>query len=198
MRKIFVMLLILSLSFGSVANASPVWLSDEAISILSSVPGFTFDYDEMDDHLGVYVSGKPADYQSGDAYLNPLLEGYGSDALFFQIVCASDSKFSETMTGAIFLVDGTRYVFEVPADVLGSGFAYFPVGKTAADMIRSIIASTNPVKVRYEYRSGNVDFEMSAVQIEELGKLFTAFDAVGGTEIPIFEMMELAQPVIVR
>lgn len=199
MKKIVTIMLMGMFMLGSVAQASaPSWLSDEAIDILSNVSGFTFDYDEMDDRLGVYVSGKAADYQSGDAYLNSMLEGYGSDALLFEIVCASDSKFTETMTGAIFLVDGTRYIFEIPTDLMGSGFAYLAVGETAADMIRAIVASTNPVKVRYEYSSGNVDFEMSSFQIEVLGNLFTAFEAVGGTKLALFNVIETAQPVIVR
>lgn len=199
MKKFFVFALMGMIMVSSMAYAAePSWLSSDAIDALSNVPGFTFDYDEMDDRLGVYVSGKAAEYQSGDAYLNPLLEAYGSDAMFFEIVCTGEDKYDQAMTGAIFLIDGTRYIFEVSADLQNKGFTYLPVGKTAAEMIHAITASTNPIKVRYEYPSGKVDFEMTAFQIKQLGNLFAAFEAAGGTSIPIFDMIDLAQPVTIR
>lgn len=198
MKKLFAMLLILSLFIGSVAYASPAWLSDEKIEILSNLQGFTFDYDEMDDRLGVYVSGKAADYQSGDGFFNLMLEGYGSEILLLEIVCASDSKFQETMTGIIVLVDGVRYIFEIPADMQSNEFTYIPVGEAAASMIRAISASTNPVKVRLEFRSGNVDFEMTTLQIESMNTLFTAYEAVGGMDQEVISIMDAMQPVIIR
>lgn len=199
MKRLFVFVLVAVLALGSVAYAAePPWLSKEAIEILRSVPGYTFDYDEMDDRLGVYVSGKANEYLSGDGYLNPLLEGYGRDMLLLEIVCGSDSKFYETMTGVIVLVDGVRYIFEIPAEMQTNEFTYIPVGETAAAMIRAITSSANPVKVRYEYNSGNVDFEMTASQIRELGKLFAAYEAIGGMDQEFIKILETVQPVIVR
>ena len=198
MKKLFATLLILSLIFASVAYASPAWLGEEQIDILSNLPGFTFEYDEMDYKLGVYVSGKSTDYQSGDGFLNLLLEGYGSDMLLLEMVCASDSKFQETMTGIIVLVDCVRYVFDIPVDQQTNEFTYIPVGETAASMIRTIIASSSPVKVRYEYRSGNVDFEMTSLQIKAVGELFAAYEAIGGMDQAFIAMVETIQPVTIR
>lgn len=198
MKKTFAILLTLSLAFGTIAYASPAWLSDETIEVLSNVPGFDYAYDDMYDRMTVSPTDVLAAYQSGDGILNPRIEGYGSDMLVYAMVFTSESKYYESITGIIILVDGVRYIFEIPADQLSGQFTMVPVGETAATMIKAIIASSNPVKVRCEYNSGNVDFEMTDFQIAGLKNLYAAYEAVGGPDQEFFSMAEFLQPVIVR
>lgn len=196
MKKTLAALMVLILCIGSVAHAAPDWLSEETIETLSSIPGFVYEYDIMEDRMRV-MPASLLECTHQDGLLFPSIESYETD-LFFSIEFASKSKIQESITGAIFLVGNTRYYIEIPPEYQEAGSAYTDIGKTGASMITDILRSALPVKVRLQYKSGNVDFEMSDYQVNAFGKLFAAYQSIGGMEQSVIPGIDIVYPITVK
>lgn len=196
-KKLLVTLLAIVTAWCTIAYAEPTWMSSDTIATLESIPGFTFEYDEMDDTISVFPSNSITDYLAGDGMIAPKVEGM-SGVSMFSLLLASDSKFNEAITGVIILVDGVRYEYKPDASTLSPGMCTLPIGNTGADMTRAMITSEGEVKIRLQHNSGNVDFVLNDIQRQTITALFEAYESIGGFKQDIITSIDRTFPLTVR
>lgn len=171
-------------------------LSDDVAEVLSGVSGFAWEYDEMTGLFIMSPSGDTDTYVSEGTIVYPALV-YFDDVLRFDIYMGSERKAGEELTGMIFLVDGVRYNLTRPI-LFEMGVYGLVVGKSGAALIKAIVESSDQVKVRLSYSSGNIDFTMSDAQIETVETLFTAYESIGALNQETLGEYDLLCPITIK
>lgn len=194
LKKAMVFLLVGMMALGSVAHAEgPSWMSPEDIAVLESIKGFFYEYDDMEDVVYVYPPESAlADYVAGDGVLMPKFATIYENVMY-EFTVGSSSKFIDTITGMLFLVDGVRYECRILPENQAPGLYVMNMGLVGAEMVRAIAASRDQVKVRLYYVSGNVDFTLSNTQVAGIKTLLEAYEKIDGFEqeiIPYFDEVD--------
>lgn len=199
MKKVAALLLVGMMVLGSVAYAAgPSWMRPEDAAVLEDIQGFFYEYDEMDDVVYVYPPESALiDYVAEDGVLMPKLATIYEN-IVYEFTIGSNSKFLDTITGMLVLVDGVRYECQILPENQAPGLYVMNMGVVGAEMVRAIAASHDPVKVRLYYDAGRVDFTLTSKQVAGVKTLLEAYEKIDGFGQEIIPFIDQVDRITVR
>lgn len=183
--RIFALVLVLMM-FQSMSLASA-----PDMTLLDSIEGITYTYDDMEDQLSIKLEMPITELMAGTgSVLCPdilSLTYDNQDYYIFRLDMVSiDADACVDFKSVIIKVGETRYNFDVSASVINEDpymeEALFPLTDDGIAMIEDILSTTEEVKVRFVGDTKSQDFVLTDPQREALQIIYNCYTTVGGLD----------------
>lgn len=141
------------------------------------------DYDDMDGTVWVEYTNLPAlvtEVNGWPVYATLAFYSYESDGRWYAMLQAyfGMDNTEIVIDKMIVLVDGVRYTLTgEPSMDTGGNYTELmvPIGQTALQMLEAMSTTGGEVKVRFSTADGNLDFNMTDIQLQAMADLYHAY-----------------------
>ena len=162
-------------------------IADVNTDIFMNQDGFDFQYDVIEDRFSIspYSANLIPKLYTNNAAIYPSISGGGKSPFLFTLSFFTSTSRSLEPYSAVIKTDRNRYFFDIShgysdlQEIMPIEVSIILCGETSLNMINEIITSKE-VMIRIKGYNGDIDFEPSDSEIDDLSQLYDLYNKAGG------------------